>query len=167
MYALARLLPYAAVLGIGGTLAIDLWGRFQRRVLHVSPLDMRMLGRWIGHMPRGRFVHSRIGQSAPVRGEAVIGWIAHYSIGIAFAVLLLAIWGLEWLHAPTVGPALIVGLATIIAPWFVMQPAFGLGVAGARSPNPAAARIRSLVTHTVYGLGVYVTAKLLVALGIT
>jgi hypothetical protein len=166
MHSLARLLPFAVLLGIGGTLAIDLWGQFQRRVLHVAPLDLRMLGRWIGHMPRGRFTHDRIGQSEPVRGEAVIGWIAHYSIGIAFAVLLLAIWGLEWLRAPTLGPALIVGLVTIAAPWFLMQPAFGLGIAASRTPDPTAARIRSLVTHSVYGLGLFATAKLLVVLGI-
>ena len=37
----------------------------------------------------------------PYSGERLIGWTAHYLIGIAFAAVLLAIWGLEWARQPT------------------------------------------------------------------
>jgi hypothetical protein len=93
-----------------------------------------------------------------VAGEGPIGWLAHYAIGVTFALLLLAIWGRAWLDSPTIGPALVVGLGTIVAPWFVMQPAFGAGVAGSKTPNPTATRLRNLGTHTVYGVGLYVAA---------
>ena len=33
--------------------------------------------------------------------ERAIGWIAHYLIGIAFAFLLPAFWGREWILHPT------------------------------------------------------------------
>jgi hypothetical protein len=49
-------------------------------------------------------------------------------------------------------------MATIVAPWFVMQPAMGLGIAAARSTNPAATRLRNLGTHAVYGLGLFTAA---------
>jgi len=41
-----------------------------------------------------------------------------------------------------------------------MQPAFGFGVAAAKLPNPNLARLRSLLTHTIYGLGLYLGAML-------
>lgn len=88
----------------------------------------------------------------------MIGWSAHYTIGIAFAALLLAVAGVEWVNQPPLGPPLLVSAVTLIAPFFVMQPAMGAGIAASRTPRPNAARVRSLVTHTVYGLGMYATA---------
>jgi hypothetical protein len=40
----------------------------------------------------------------------------------------------------------------------VMQPAMGAGIAASRTPRPNLARLRSVVTHTVYGLGLYASA---------
>ena len=42
--------------------------------------------------------------------ERAIGWTAHYFIGITFAAVLLAVWGVEWARQPTLAPALIVGI---------------------------------------------------------
>ena len=42
-----------------------------------------------------------------------------------------------------------------------MQPAMGAGIAGSRTPNPAATRLRNLGTHMVYGIGLYVSALVL------
>jgi Protein of unknown function (DUF2938) len=41
---------------------------------------------------------------------------------------------------------------------FVMQPSFGLGVAGSKAPNPAQVRLRSLMAHLTFGIGLYVCA---------
>jgi hypothetical protein len=90
-----------------------------------------------------------------VRGERPIGWAAHYLIGIAFAAMLLAIWGLEWARHPTIGPALIVGIGSVAAPFLLMQPGMGAGIAASRTPRPAAARFQSIVTHAMFGLGLY------------
>jgi hypothetical protein len=66
--------------------------------------------------------------------------------------------------SPTIWPALAVGLGTIVAPWFVMQPAMGAGIAAAKSPNPTATRLRNLGSHAVYGLGLYIAASALAVL---
>ena len=42
------------------------------------------------------------------------------------------------------------------APFLIMQPGMGAGIAASRTPRPAAARMQSLVTHGVFGLGLYV-----------
>lgn len=148
-------------MGVAGSAFMDVWSAVLRRRFGIPTLDYRLLGRWIGHFPKGRFVHQKIAAAEPVVGERVLGWFAHYSIGVTFAFLLLAIWGAAWLEAPTISPALAVGIGTILAPWFVMQPAMGAGVAGSKSPNPAATRLRNLATHTVYGLGLYGAAAAL------
>jgi len=145
-------------MGVAGSALMDAWSAVLRRRFGIATLDYRLLGRWIGHMPRGQFVHERIAAAEPVPGERAIGYASHYAIGIAFAWLLLVIVGREWLTSPTVAPAIAIGLGTIVAPWFVMQPAMGAGVAGSKSPRPAATRVRNLGTHAVYGLGLYLGA---------
>ena len=149
---------YAIVLGAGATLATDAWGLIRKRLTGVAPPDYGLVGRWIAYMPRGRFRHEAIAASPRVAHERVIGWTAHYLIGIAFASVLLAIWGVEWVRHPTLAPALIVGIASVVAPLLILQPGMGLGVAGSRTPNPNAVRVRSLVMHAVFGIGLYLTA---------
>lgn len=149
----------ATAVGIGATLAMDLWAILQKRVFGISGLDYRFVGRWIGHFPKGTFTHDAIGKASPVPSEVALGWTAHYATGILFAGLLLAIWP-TWLENPTLLPALLVGIGSIVAPWFVMQPAFGLGIAASRTPKPWTARGRSLMTHTVFACGLFASGTL-------
>ena len=149
------------VMGVAAAALMDAWSLVLRRGFGIPTLDYAMLGRWIGNVPRGRFVHERMSAAEPVPGERPLGWLAHYAIGVGFAMLLLVGWGLDWARSPSLGPALLVGLGTIVAPWFVMQPAMGAGIAGSRTPNPAATRLRNLGTHMVYGIGLYVSALVL------
>ena len=88
-------------------------------------------------------------------GEKAVGWLAHYLTGLAFAGILLAIEGQSWIHQPTLVPALLVGISTVAAPFLLMQPGMGAGIAACRMPAPNAARLQSLLTHAVFGLGLY------------
>ncbi|MEO5965671.1 MAG: DUF2938 domain-containing protein [Candidatus Limnocylindrales bacterium] len=153
------------LIGVGASALMDLWGLLLRRRFGIATLDYAMLGRWIGNFPRGRFVHQRITSAEPVAGERPLGWLAHYAIGVTFAFLLLAIWGQDWARSPTIWPALVIGLGTIVAPWFVMQPAMGAGIMASRTPDPRAARLRNIATHTVYGVGLYGVALALTLVG--
>ncbi|AGW88412.1 DUF2938 domain-containing protein [Cupriavidus necator] len=146
----------ALLIGTGATLVMDAWAIVRKRVLGVPPLDYGLVGRWLAHLPRGRVRHHPIAASPAVPGERVIGWIAHYLTGIVFAAILLALWGLEWARHPTPGPALVVGIVSVAAPFLVIQPAMGAGIAARRTPRPNVARLHSLVTHAVFGLGLYV-----------
>lgn len=161
MNPIVEILVRGAIMGLAAAALMDAWGLLLRRGFGIPTLDYALLGRWLGHMARGRFAHQRIGAASPIPGERPLGYLAHYGIGVAFAVLLLLVTGLGWAHAPTLWPALAVGLGTIVAPWLVMQPGMGAGIAGSKTPNPTATRLRNLATHTVYGLGLYVAACLL------
>ena len=158
MTGIGELLVRGVLLGVAGAALMDVWAWLARRRFGIRGLDYALLGRWIGHMPQGRLVHRRIADAPPIPGERPLGWLAHYAIGVTFALLLLAVWGPDWAHAPTILPAMLVGLGTIVAPWLVMQPAMGAGIAGSRTPDPRATRLRNLATHAVYGLGLYTSA---------
>jgi Protein of unknown function (DUF2938) len=151
----------SAMIGTGATLVMDAWTLVRRALLGTPLPDYRLVGRWLGHMGHGRFRHQRIAAALPVPGELWIGWTAHYVVGMAFAALLLAIWTTEWARHPTIVPALIVGIGSVAAPFLVMQPAMGAGIAASRTPRPAAARVQSLATHAVFGVGLYAAAALL------
>jgi hypothetical protein len=149
-------LRYTLFIGVGATALLDLSAVVRKRLFGTAPPDYGLVGRWFAHMAQGRFRHDSIAASSPVRGERVVGWTAHYLIGIAFASVLLAIWGVDWARHPTIAPALIVGIGSVAAPFLLMQPGMGAGIAARRTPHPAAARLRSLVTHGIFGLGLYV-----------
>lgn len=144
-------------IGIGATAVTDLWAIVRKPLFGVPPPNFGLVGRWIAHMTHGRFYHESIAAASAVRGENIIGWTAHYVIGVAFASLLIAISGLDWVRHPTIGPALAVGLGTVVAPFLLMQPGMGAGIAASRTPHPASARLQSVITHLIFGLGLYAT----------
>jgi hypothetical protein len=155
----------ALLIGAGATAVMDVWGVARRGLLGIPAPDYALVGRWVAYLARGQFRHERISATPPARGERLIGWTAHYLIGIAFAAVLLALWGLDWARHPTLGPALIVGIGSVAAPFLVMQPGMGAGIAASRTPRPGAARLQSFVTHAVFGLGLYAAAWLQSNLG--
>lgn len=142
------------VMGGVATAATGLWAVLLRR-LGRPTLDYALLGRWIGHWRAGRWRHAAIGDAAPVRHERMLGWCAHYAIGVGMAGMLMAMPGSTWLHQPTWGAALGFGVGSVLLPFLVMQPAFGAGIAAARTPRPWQARLQSLATHAVFGAGLF------------
>lgn len=159
-----QLLLQILLIGVGATLITDVWGLLRKQLLGLPLPNYGLVGRWLAYMLKGKFYHRAITQSLPISGELTLGWIAHYLLGIAFAALLIGIWGDNWLASPTLIPALIVGIGTVVVPFLIMQPGMGLGWAGANTPNPGSVRVQSVFTHTVFGLGLYCTAYLLAAL---
>jgi hypothetical protein len=148
----------AVLIGIGGTVILDLWAALLQRFFGVPATNWAMVGRWVGHMPRGHFIHENIGKAAPVSGEHATGWVVHYVIGIVYGLLLVGLWGVEWLRQPTLLPPMILALGLLVAPYFIMMPGMGSGIAGAKTPKPNITRLKSVVGHSVFGLRMYVTA---------
>lgn len=144
-----------AAIGILATGVMDAWGVLRTPLFGFPRANYRLIGRWFAYMPRGRFRHAAIAASPSLPGEHAIGWIAHYSIGISFAALLVLLGGDAWLRQPTLGLALLVGLSTVVAPLLIMQPAMGAGIAGSKTPNPRATRVQSALTHLIYAIGLY------------
>jgi hypothetical protein len=154
------LVTHIVLVGIGATALMDLWLWLLSR-LGVPTTGFAMVGRWVGHFARGAFAHAAISKAAPIPFERGLGWLTHYGIGIAYAVLLVGLQGTAWLQQPTLAPALVFGVLTVAAPWFVMQPAMGAGVLALKTPTPLKNGLRNLANHAVYGAGLYLAAALL------
>ncbi|WP_176517121.1 DUF2938 domain-containing protein [Pseudomonas faucium] len=150
----------ALPIGMGATVVMDLWGLLLRR-LGVATLNFAMVGRWAGHALEGRMWHQAIAKAEPVRHELAWGWVIHYAIGVLFAMLLIAMAGESWLQAPTLGAALGVGMGTVVAPLCFMQPVMGAGFFASRTPAPARNCLKSLVTHMVFGVGLFLSAAMI------
>ncbi|MFT3931796.1 MAG: DUF2938 domain-containing protein [Spongiibacteraceae bacterium] len=148
-----------ALIGIGATAVMDAWLVLLKK-LNIPTLNFALLGRWIGHVLRGQWFHQGMAKSAPIRHELAIGWLAHYGIGTGFGALHIALFGVEWLINPTFAPAITTGIATVAAPLFIMQPAMGSGIASVKTPTPIRNCIKSLINHSVFGCGIYLTGVL-------
>ena len=148
------------LVGVGATAVMDVWSVILKG-LGISTLNYALVGRWAGHLCHGTFAHASIVKAAPMPGELSLGWAIHYAVGIVFAALLVGVHGVAWLHDPTWLPALALGIATVVIPLFVMQPAMGAGIASSRTPTPLKNCLRSLATHAVFGCGLYLSAELL------
>jgi hypothetical protein len=146
------------VIGIGATLVMDLWNLFLKHVFKIVSLNYCLLGRWLRHMPEGRFRHASIAAATRKPFECTVGWIAHYTIGIVLSLVFVLMASGEWLARPTLVAPLLYGIGTVVFPFFLMQPSFGLGIAASQTPNPMQARMKSLATHTIFGVGLYLCA---------
>lgn len=145
------------LIGIGATAIMDIWLTLLKR-MGVPTLDFALMGRWVGHLLRGKFAHASIGKARPIPGELAWGWLAHYAVGIAFAGLLVAFEGPAWSRSPSFLPAIALGMCTVLAPLFVMQPAMGAGFAASKTPTPLKNCFRSVTNHAVFGVGLYLCA---------
>ena len=148
----------AIAVGFGATLLMDLWGVVLNRAFNAPSPNYCFVGRWLCYMPEGIFRHSSIAKAPQKPAECIVGWIAHYTLGAIFALALVLLAPPRWLQQPTFLPAMILGVVTVAIPLLVMQPSFGLGIAASKTPNPNQARLRSLMNHAVFGLGLYLSA---------
>jgi Protein of unknown function (DUF2938) len=160
MTPLVQDLALIALVGIGATAVMDIWLALIGR-LGVPTLNFAFIGRWAGHALRGRWTHEAIAKSPPVPGEAALGWFVHYAIGVCFAGVLAGVAGMAWMRSPSVLPALLLGMGTVVAPLFVMQPAMGAGFASSRTATPLKNCLRSVMNHAVFGVGLYLAAAAL------
>lgn len=147
-------------MGMGATLTFDLWVLFLRHAFKIPASNICLVGRWLRYLPEGIFKHSNLASAPPKSAECVIGWAAHYLIGVLFAAAFVATAGSGWLQKPSLLPAIVFGIVTVLAPFFIMQPLFGLGIAASRTPTPQRIRLRSLANHTVFGVGLYLSGLL-------
>ncbi|VXA56510.1 conserved membrane hypothetical protein [Acinetobacter proteolyticus] len=156
----AELLFQILCLGVAATIMMDIWLLLLKR-LNLPSLNFALLGRWIGWMFRGKFIHASIAQSSAIRQEYALGWLAHYSVGILFAFSFVLIVGDVWLRHPQFSAAFIFGVITVLIPFFIMQPAMGAGIASSKTAQPLYNCLRSLINHAIFGCGLYLSAQLL------
>ena len=153
-----KIISKTIAIGITATFAIDCW-TFVLSCFGIKTRGIVFLGRWLAYVPQGKFIHRTIIQTPSIENELVIGRIAHYSIGIAFAFLLIGIYGKKWFDNPKLVYAFVFGLITLVIPVFFLQPAFGFGIAFSNTHKPVTLLINIVIIHAIYGLGIYIATR--------
>ena len=90
--------------------------------------------------------------------DSLLGWGLHY-VGVLLAVSavsLAAHWNLSTL---SLGFCLLFGMATVVLSFCSMQPLLGLGFAASKTAQPWRNRGKSLFTHALFGLSLYLVAQ--------
>lgn len=148
-----ELLVAAVVAGVVGTLAMDSLNFLFARAGVLSRIDVGMIGRmavgWMG----GRFRYGHPSEIRPVTHELLLGYVAHYAIGVSLALPYVLGWDLLVGGPAPALWAVPYGLATTVAAYLFVLPSMGLGVFGRLSPNGARVPLSSLANHLFYGLG--------------
>jgi len=142
------------ITGVIATAAADLWQQALTRATGLPVANWGMIGRWVAGMSRGVFAHRSIANAAPVKNEGAIGWVFHYLVGIVYAAAYLAVITATGAD-PSFANALAFAVATLAAPWFVMQPALGFGIIARHLPNRRSILFVTTTTHLVFGCGLY------------
>lgn len=143
------------LMGIGGTVAMDLWAIVLNRVFGRPRPNWGMPGRWVAHAVRGTVFHDDIAQATPVDREVALGWAFHYGVGIIYGIVFAVLAGAAWFAAPTFLPLWLFALVTILAGWGLLHPGMGLGWFLSKTASPWTGRGLGLVAHTVFGLGMW------------
>ncbi|MCA0941206.1 DUF2938 domain-containing protein [Salipiger pacificus] len=147
-------------MGLGGTVAMDLWALLLHLVLGTPRPAWRNQGRWVVRALGGNVFHDDITATPPIPNESAVGWSFHYAVGIAYGVIFVILAGEGWLEEPGFAPLWLFALVTIGAGWFLMHPGMGLGWALSKTPTPWKGRALGLLAHTVFGLGMWAVALL-------
>jgi len=146
------------LVGVGATVFLDLFAVVRAKISGQSGMNWAMVGRWLGHLVCGRAVLNAPVTEAPVPAEKALGWAFHYAVGVGLAAGLTGLLGTDWLLQPPAVSVIGFGVVSVIFPMLTLQPGLGLGVAARLAPNPWKVRRGSLVTHLMFGVGLYLSA---------
>lgn len=139
------------IVGVVATLVMDLILLARRAMFGAPMLNYGLVGRWIAGLRKGELMLGP-DRTRPTSGETALGWAAHYAIGIVFAAALVA----SADGVPGFGQCIAFGLLSALAPFLVLQPALGFGIAASKALRPNLARANTLIAHLAFGFGLYV-----------
>ncbi len=155
-----ELVVFGAIAGLGATLFADAIA-ILRQGWAMTHGFYCLVGRWVGSLPMRTVFHQDIRASSSVMAEALLGWGAHILIGITYGVCFAILFGPSAFDAPQLWQGLSFGVVTVLVPWLVFQPLFGWGVAMSKAPERWKMRQKGVITHTVFGTGIWLSAVLL------
>lgn len=155
----AELIIYILVVGIGSTIALDLWGVFTGKIGWMPGTHWPSVGRWLLGIPAGRLVLDGADSRPHSGAEALTGWIFHYLVGIGYAIAFPLFWGIGFISAPTVFPFFLIGVViSTLAGLIILMPGMGGGVFARKVPNTGGMIAYVLVAHVVFAIAQYVLA---------
>ncbi|MXN20633.1 DUF2938 family protein [Pseudooceanicola sp. GBMRC 2024] len=157
-----EILRFILIVGIGATVALDLWAVVMARIGWMPGTHWPAVGRWLLGLRAGRLVLEGTDSRPYSLAEAVLGWLFHYLIGLGYAAAFPLIWGTGFLSAPTVFPVVLIGIVvSSLAGLMILMPAMGGGLFARRLPGAGGVILYVLIAHAVFALAQYLLALLL------
>lgn len=151
-----EIISYILLLGIISTIFMDLVGFMQLRLANSPGLNYAFVGRWgLSMLLKGQFKHNPIMSSPSIKGEKIVGWLLHYATGIIFAAIMVFCIINNGRIEPDFIASIATGIISLIAPYLIMQPGFGFGIAASKLPFANKVRLKSFIAHLSYGFGLY------------
>lgn len=149
------------LVGFLGNIGMDLGQQLMRIGLKWPITNWGIIGRWAAYLPKGKLIHTDIGESPPVANEMALGWVVHYIVGPVYGIVYLVL--VDWVFDGTPGFWWAMGfaIAILVVTWFVVQPGLGAGFAASNTPDPWVTRFHDLGSHVAYGLGLWVGGLLI------
>jgi hypothetical protein len=149
------------IAGVLGTLIMDSLNYLFSRSGMLSKIDLKMIGRMSSGWIRGNFYYRHPSEMKQVTKETLYGYIAHYAIGVVFALVYVLSW--YYLIGMPISSlwAFVYGIATTAGSLMLIYPSMGLGMLGIRSPEGIKAPLSSLANHTFYGIGLSIGIALI------
>lgn len=150
------LLSQSIIIGILATLLMDLFSYLRKKMTQIPPANYAFVGRWVLTWFDGQYWHKNITQSTAKSGETIVGWTMHYLTGIVFVCFFLILNDLGF-YPINLLSSIAYGLMTTLAPFIILQPAFGFGYFAQQTPQPQQAIKNSLTAHLLFGFGLYLS----------
>lgn len=143
--------------GVFATAMLDLWAMALNRAIGAPVTNWAHVGRWVAGVRSGTLCHTNIAAVSPAPHERLLGWSTHYIVGVIYAVLYFGVLAAAG-EPPGISSATLFGIVTVLAPWLILQPGLGIGYFAANAPKPNRTRALNLLSHLVFGIGLYVGA---------
>ena len=140
--------------GIFSTLGMDVLLYLRHKWLRQPWFDYRVLGLALLKTTLPQAVkHTHANTAA-----SLLGWGLHYVIGVLLAVSAVYLATILGFNTLNLAFCLLYGMATVVLPFCSMQPLLGLGFSASKTAQPWSNRGKSLFTHALFGLSLYLTA---------
>ncbi len=153
---MSQTLTYILVVGIGSTVALDIWAVIAARVGWLPGTHWPSVGRWLLGIPSGQYVLDSENTSPHSFGEKATGWGFHYLVGISYAASFPLFWGTDFIAAPTILPFFLVGVViSSQAGLMILMPGMGGGFFARKTPAPVSVWVYVLVAHIVFAAAEY------------
>ena len=141
--------------GIFSTLGMDVLLYLRHKWLRQPWFDYRVLGLALlkTTLPQA-LKHPHAHTTA-----SLLGWGLHYVIGVLLAVSAVYLATILGFNTLSLAFCLLYAMATVVLPFYSMQPLLGLCFAARKTAQPWRNRGKSLFTHTLFGLCLYWVAQ--------
>tara|TARA_B100001540_G_C15707854_1_gene597063 strand:- start:551 stop:1024 length:474 start_codon:yes stop_codon:yes gene_type:complete len=146
--------------GIIATLMFDLFQLSLSYSYNINRSRWDLVGRYFAGFKKKKYFCENLENDEPIKNELIIGYVAHYFIGIIFGILYVSI-NILIFDTPSIFLAILIGFVTVLFGWCIMMPyAYNIGFFANKKEEWKQILIQNLIVHFIFGIGLYIGYKI-------